>query len=157
MMESLIGDWYARHITGDLAPMPDASDADKRLIAELYPPRPGQVIQLDSLEYDGGTHDLAELMREREALKAEIKPVEARVKHIENVLRMACGTADQIDMSDGSTYTNRMTSSQLIVDIKALRAAEPERYAQLIADYPYDPSYRRPYYRPAKQEVNHGQ
>jgi len=142
-----VGEWWDRHIVNDEPPTPGADD--KQVISRLYPTNNGKMADLETVTLDGVTYDLADLLRERAAIKERMQPLSDRVETVENMLRLATGDADGFTHPDGSRYTNKCVKTGTTVDLKALQAAHPRLHASLLQKFPQSTGgYRRAYYYP---------
>ncbi len=134
MILETTGKFWNDHVVPGVPPQPDASE-----FAIAYPQDKGTTLVLDPLD------DL--LVMERERLKAQAKEIEETLEDYDTRLKMMAQDHRWVATSDGIVRLDYRTVNPRTPDagktLKALAAAEPEKYAEILAAYgtPRD-SYR---------------
>ena len=120
-------EWWDTYVSTATPPPADATDGCSSALLAAYPQRVGELSM---------STDMLELLRDREALRAQIKSLEADKKLYDNKIRETLGVSKSMRGDGGSVSISTQSTSRL--DSAAIRENEPAVYEKYLRSSQFD-------------------
>jgi len=112
--------FWLEHVVADMEPPPEASAAYGQAINTLYPDDDGETIEADD--------EQADLIEEVAEIRAQLKPLNARLDEIKNIFKGTMKEAARLETEGSGYITFKTGKAKKIVDWAGIAAeVEPDR------------------------------